>query len=469
MYNLSMKKGISLNKIPVLQVRERFYVKKFLSIALSAVMVLSLFTGCASSSTPSSAASGAASTSASTASGDTSKKKVVNVWAWDVEYNIPVMKEAAARYEAKHPDVKINVTEYAYDDITQKINTNLTSGVNDGLPEIMLSEDANVQKYLTSYPTAFRDMTDDVDFSKFADYKVKVLTLNKRVYGVPFDIGTEGFFYREDYLKSAGYTAADLTDITWDKFIEIGLKVKKVTGKSMITLDPSSMSIMRDFMQSSGTWYFTPDGKINIANNAVITEGVRVYKKLLDSGIVKLTTGWGEMAAALNNGSVASVVSGCWIVPTITAQKSQSGLWRVTRMPRLNVKGGTNYGNRGGSNWLVLKDAPNSAIAADFLNEVFAKDVNFYETILTKIGAIGAYQPANSSAAYKKPVAFFGNEPIWANFAEWAQKVPPISVGVYSDEADSFMATGVGDVVNKKADIHEMLLSVEDQLKAQIQ
>ena len=29
-------------------------------------------------------------------------KKKVTVWAWDVEYNIPVMEEAAKRYEEKH-------------------------------------------------------------------------------------------------------------------------------------------------------------------------------------------------------------------------------------------------------------------------------------------------------------------------------------------------------------------------------
>ncbi|PWJ50465.1 ABC transporter substrate-binding protein [Faecalicatena contorta] len=429
--------------------------KKVISAMIIMTMMTGLLAGCGKSS-------------GSEADKESGGKKKVTVWAWDVEYNIPVMEEAAKRYEEKHSDVDIEVMEYAYDDITQKINTNLSSGITDGLPEIILSEDANVQKYLQSYPGEFLDMQDKVDFDNFADYKVQVLSLDGGIYGVPFDIGTEGFFYRKDYMDQAGITEDQLTDITWNQYIEIGKKVKEATGKDMMTLDPNSMTIMRDFMQSSGTWYFTEDGSVNIADNPVIEEGANIYKSMMDNGIIKLTTGWGEMAAALNNGDVASIVSGCWIVPTITAQEEQSGLWRVTRMPRLNVEGGTNYGNRGGSNWLVLKNSENAEIAADFLNEVFANDVDFYDTILTDIGAIGAYKPAQSSEAYSQGVEFFGGETIWKNFAEWAQSVPPIRVGVYSDEADTVLISGMSEVVNGTKAVPDMLKEAEKLLKQQI-
>ncbi len=426
---------------------------------ISAMIIMSMMTGLLA---------GCAKSSSAEAEKETDGKKKVTVWAWDVEYNIPVMEEAAKRYEEKHSDVDIEVMEYAYDDITQKINTNLSSGITDGLPEIILSEDANVQKYLQSYPGEFMDMKDKVDFDNFADYKVKVLTLDDGIYGVPFDIGTEGLFYRKDYMDQAGITEDQLTDITWDEYIEIGKKVKEATGKDMLTLDPNVMTIMRDFMQSSGTWYFKEDGSVNIADNPVIEEGANIYKSLMDNGIVKLTTGWGEMASALNNGDVASITTGCWIVPTITAQEEQSGLWRVTKMPRLDVEGGTNYGNRGGSNWLVLKNSANADIAADFLNEVFANDVDFYDTILTDIGAIGAYKPAQSSESYNQGVEFFGGETIWKNFAEWAQSVPPINVGVYSDEADAVLVTGMSEVVNGTKEIPDMLDEAEELLKQQI-
>lgn len=192
--------------------------KKLISVLMVTAMTAGLLIGCGSSSSNKE--------DVKTEDG----KKKVTVWAWDVEYNIPVMEEAAKRYEAKHDDVDIEIMEYAYDDITQKLNTNLSSGITDGLPNIILSEDANVQKYIQSYPGEFKDMSDIVDFSKFADYKIKVLTFEDGIYGVPFDIGTEGLFYRKDYMEQAGYTKEDLTDITWDELIEIG-KSKRSNGK----------------------------------------------------------------------------------------------------------------------------------------------------------------------------------------------------------------------------------------------
>ena len=54
-------------------------------------------------------------------------------------------------------------------------------------------------------------------------------------YGVPYDSNTVIACYRKDYLDQAGYTIDDLTDITWDRFIEIGKDVLDKTGMPMLT------------------------------------------------------------------------------------------------------------------------------------------------------------------------------------------------------------------------------------------
>jgi len=127
--------------------------------------------------------------------------------------------------------VTFEIVDLAKADVEQKLHINLASGVTAGLPDIVLIEDYNAQKYLQSYPGAFADLTDKIKFSDFANYKVGLMTLDGKVYGVPFDSGVSGLFYRTDYLEKAGYKSEDLNNITWDKFIEIGKRLKRRPAK----------------------------------------------------------------------------------------------------------------------------------------------------------------------------------------------------------------------------------------------
>ncbi len=113
----------------------------------------------------------------------------VTVWCWDPNFNVAIMKEAAARYTAKHPDTTFNIVDFAKADVEQKLQTGLASGMTDTLPDIVLIEDYGAQKYLQSFPGSFAALTDKIDYSGFAKYKVDLMTLEGQVYGVPFDSG----------------------------------------------------------------------------------------------------------------------------------------------------------------------------------------------------------------------------------------------------------------------------------------
>lgn len=58
--------------------------------------------------------------------GATGTSKEITVWAWDKNFNIAAMNLAKDAYVKDHADAKINVIEYAQDDIIQKLN-NLAS------------------------------------------------------------------------------------------------------------------------------------------------------------------------------------------------------------------------------------------------------------------------------------------------------------------------------------------------------
>ncbi|HRD21201.1 MAG TPA: extracellular solute-binding protein, partial [Fervidobacterium sp.] len=361
----------------------------------------------------------------------------ITIWAWDPNFNIAIMQEAATRYKKINPNVEFDIVSMAKADVEQKLNTILASGVKTALPEIVLIEDYNAQKYLQSYPGSFADLTKQFNYSEFAPYKVKLMTLNNKVYGVPFDSGVAGWFYRRDYLEQAGFKASDLENITWDRFIEIGKAVKAKTGKYMIAADPYDGGLMRTLLQSAGTWYFDSNGKPYIANNPVLKEAVKLYKDIRDSGIAKETSGWNEWVASFNNGDSASVITGVWIVGSIKAENSQSGKWGLAPVPRMNIKGAVNASNLGGSSWYVLQNSKNKDVAIDFLKKIYAQDSDFYQKILVDRGAVGTWLPAQTGSAYKAKDPFFGNQAIYTLLSDWMKKIPSVDYGLFTYEADA--------------------------------
>ena len=134
----------------------------------------------------------------------------VTIWCWDPNFNVAIMKEAGARYTAKHPGTTFNVVDFAKTDVEQKLQTALSSGTTDALPDIVLIEDYGAQKYLQSFPGAFAAMSGKVDYSGFAPYKVQLMTMEDKVYGMPFDSGVTGLYYRKDYLEQAGFKPEDM-------------------------------------------------------------------------------------------------------------------------------------------------------------------------------------------------------------------------------------------------------------------
>lgn len=396
------------------------------------------------------------------------KSGKITIWAWDPNFNIPVMAEAKARYQKVHPKVEIEIVDMAKADVEQKLNTVLASGAREGLPDIVLIEDYNAQKYLQAYPSAFADLTKKINYKDFAEYKTELMTLKRKIYGVPFDSGVSALFYRKDILAEAGFKPSDLNNITWDRFIEIGKIVKEKTGVAMVGFDTADGGTMRIMMQSAGQWYFDAKGDPHIVKNDAIREAFLTYKKLVDSGITKTTSGWNEWVAAFNKGETATVLTGCWIIGSIKAEASQAGLWAVAPTPRLNLKTSVNYSNLGGSSWYITAKSRNRQVAEDFLNATFAADRDLYQKILVEQGAIGSYLPSQNGPAYTEADPFFDGQKVYADFAAWMREIPPVNYGLFTYEADSAMMTVMPDYLAGKINLETALKRAEDQLKNQI-
>lgn len=393
----------------------------------------------------------------------------VTIWCWAPEFNGAAMNEAIARYTAAHPEHTFTVVDLAKADLEQKLQTQLASGQTEGLPDIVLIEDYNAQKYLQSFPGAFEPLTDKLDYSQFADYKVALATVDGQTYSLPFDSGVTGLFYRSDLLAQAGYKAEDLADITWNRMIEIGLDVKAKTGIPMFPFDQTDGGAIRIMMQSAGSWYFDAEGNPNLANNPVFKAALETWVKMLQTpDLYKPVAGWNEYTGSFNGGTSAGTFTGVWMTGGIKGN-NMPGQWAVAPVPALDgVEGATHYSNLGGSSWYVLSSAPAKDAAIDFLQTVWAKDVDFYQKILVGQGAFSSYLPAREGEAYSASDDYYGGQAVWASFSDWQAKIPGVNYGLYTYETDAAIAAQMPGLV-AGGSIDDAIAAIDAQVQGQIQ
>ncbi|MBT2655218.1 carbohydrate ABC transporter substrate-binding protein [Bacillus sp. ISL-18] len=427
-------------------------MKKILALLLVSILMLS---ACSSGS------------KTKEASGDSKDTNKVTVWAWDPNFNIKAMNLAKDAYNSINSDVDIQVIENAQDDIIQKLNTSLSSGTTKGLPNIVLIEDYRAQSFLQAYPDMFYDLTGKFNAKDFAQYKIAPTSVDGKNYGLPFDTGVAGLYVRTDYLEKAGYTVADLQNIDWKKYIEIGKKVKAATGKNMLTQDPNDLGLIRMMIQSAGSWYTKEDGKTpNLAGNKALKVAFETYKELLDADLVTPVSDWSQFLAGFNNGDVATVPTGNWITPSVKAEAAQSGKWAVVPMPRLDIEGAVNATNLGGSSWYVL-NVPGKEKAAEFLAKTFGSNVDFYQTLNKEMGAIGTYAPATKGEAYQAADEFFGGQKVVSDFAKWTEQIPQINYGLHTYAIEDLLAVEAQNYIKGKK-LDKALEDAQKQAEAQI-
>ena len=397
-----------------------------------------------------------------------SKSKKITIWAWDEAFNIVAANKAKEIYKKENPDAEIEVVTMAQDDIVAKLNTSLSSGSYEGLPNVVLIEDYKIQGYLTAYKDEFADLSSVAKKDDFAEYKTGVNYIDGKLYGVPFDSGVAATFYRTDLIEKAGYTKEDMQNLTWEKYIEIGKAVKEKTGVAMCTLDPSDIGQIRMMLQSAGAWYTDADGKVSIADNQALKDSIKVYNELVKSGITKQTADWDQFVGAFNNGEVASVVTGCWIGPSIKKAEDQSGKWAIAPFPKMasNSKS-VNASSIGGAGWYVLKNVGNTDMAKDFLGKTFASNADLMNDLADSITLVSTLNKAAQASNYSKPNEFFGGQEIFADFAEWTGKVPSVNYGLHTYAIEDIMTEAVQAIVNG-ADIDSTLKTFQGQIESAV-
>ena len=272
---------------------------------------------------------------------------------------------------------------------------------------------------------------------------------------------------RSDMVEKAGLTVEDFKDTTWSGFMDLAKKVVDANGVPMLTSSGGS-EIVIEMLQSAGASPIV-DGKVCMVDNEALREAIKVYKELIDEGIMVDYTDWDQYIASMNKGDAAGVIQGCWIMSSIQAAEDQSGKWAVVNMPALDgIDGATNYANCGGASWAVSSNCQNTELAFDFLKSTFGGSVELYDDLLPNAGAISSYLPAAQSDVYNQTSDFYGGQAVYKDIVEFAGKVPAINYGAYYNDIRSALTDAITNVVQNGADIDEEIQNAQDAVEFNI-
>lgn len=368
-------------------------------------------------------------------------KQEILIWAWDDTFNVKAARMAAEEYEKKNSDVRVIVETKEREEILADTTNILAAKVYKNLPDIIMIEDYDVQEVLSTYEDEFVDLTNEVDYGRFADYKSQLCSRNGHMYGIPFDSGTAALFYRIDILNQAGFDEEDMQNLTWEKYIEIGKTVYEKTGTPMLTLDPTDFPVVRLIMQSNGSWYVKKDGHTaDIAENEALKQALIIYEELLKEDIGVSVNGWNEFISAFQKGRVATVLSGGWIISSIKESQEQAGLWRVAPIPVVSQNpNAVAASNVGGSSWYILKNSANTQAATDFMVSMFGENDEFLDSLITEIGIVPAVKNPMVFQNYEAEDSFFGGQKVTKLLTGLADEIPTVNYGSKTYEIEDIL------------------------------
>ncbi|WP_167746957.1 ABC transporter substrate-binding protein [Cohnella luojiensis] len=442
----------------------------FLAIMLTFTVLLAACGGGGNktdSAEPNASTATAASTaSASTPSEEPSAEPVkdlsgeLELWAFDPK----MFPETVEAFQAKYPNVKINVISMDIKEMHEKALTAIAAGT--GGPDILFVEGGYFKQFTSN--EGLEDLLQEPydagqfqgDFTE-ANWSRWMSIDGKRLIGMPWDMPPAVTFYRADILEENGFPTdpAELMQFMVDPNNVMNMaRTLKSKGINLFEWRDQPVGLM-----NSGISFF--DNDLNYRRN---TEGfaksIDISKQIAQEELFLGQSIWGEEGQqAIKNGKLAFVYMGSWGAKIIEgwAGPEQSGKWRATGLPF------GAYGGQGGSVLSILSQSKNKQLAWEFLKFTLASPEG--QLIWTKKGTMPGWKPAWEFPEFKNVKnEYFGNQNLNQLYAALLGKVPSSTATPLDDKANEIWGKGIGEIMDKNLDAKAALQKIEDDIMSAV-
>ena len=412
-------------------------MKKFLTILVVACLSVALLVGCAPAA-PAPADTGdggqdkpAATEKASEEPAPAAEKSEVEIWYyWETESHQQLLNGIIDAYNTSQDAVTVKANYIPFADFKKQLSIGVVS---EELPDIVIIDNPDHAAYASM--GIFADLTDKLaswpDLSQYYGGPMSSLTIDGKIYGIPFGSNNLALYYNEDMLKAAGCEVPT----NWIELVDVA---KKTTTDKVSGLGLSALQ------NEEGTFQFLPflwsTGATSYEMN---TEGgikaLQLYKELIDSGAMsKEVINWtqGDVMNQFISGNLAMMINGPWQVPTMR-KEAPDLKWNVALIPMDKEYAS----DLGGENFAIINN-DNVDNSLDFL--LFATSADQVKSYIDGFGYI----------ASRKDVADtqYADDPVMKKFAENMQYAYPRGPHERWPEISNAISTAFNEVITGTSD-----------------
>jgi multiple sugar transport system substrate-binding protein len=293
-----------------------------------------------------------------------------------------------------------------------------------------------------------------------ASWSTTMIEGSTKVYAIPWFVDARALFYRKDALKAAGVDPSEAFQ-NWATFKAALQKVNGmiIDGQRMSALgipgkhDWNVLHNIFPWVWGSGGEVYSSSTKEPAFNSDKATEGILYYTGLANEGLVdasSLYKNTGQIESDFADGKAAMIISGPWMIKSLTIPRDQGGLgdklaasnYGVALLPAGPAGRATFIG---GSNLAVFKSSKHKAAAWQFIAYLSSDEAQLTYSKLSGM------LPAKRSVINSPVLTQDSGYAAFAEAVKYGKSFPSIPQWGPTETALVNSFSGIWDIVAEKA------------------
>ncbi|MBD2868788.1 ABC transporter substrate-binding protein [Paenibacillus arenilitoris] len=423
---------------------------KWFSMMVALVMVLTIAAGCGNNA-GGNAGNEPAQTDTPPADGPKELEGKLVVWTF-----FDQVKEMGAKFEEKHPGVKVEVNIFPGDQYQTKLLSAMQSGNN--VPDVFDLERGYIGKFIDANFIA--DLSAMGIEEQLTDYIPYVRELGRAADGTiraVSDHSSPGSFWyiRENAKKYLGTDDPDqISEMvgSWDKIIELGKKVYEQSGGKAYLMQNAG-DVFDIAAYNTEPW--VKDGKLNIDPKwkTYYETQQQIRANNVDAKLGFMSAGWGN---ALNDGTAVLSAMPAWATFMIDNKDDKAvGKFGVAKSPEGFYTGGTYRG--------IYEKSPNKELAYEFIKYIASPEWQEYN--LGKTGNMPASGKVYQDNMDTFKVNLLGDQNPMKIYYELVNEMPGIAPDKYGEEVLSKWRKVAGQGITDNTSYDDVVASFKKEVK----